>query len=450
MKNPLLAKAAVVVALSFSMIIVINLVGGVVAERQQRQTEASAEISSSYSGAQRTGSPILVIPYAEEYDQDEYDEKHQVKRTVLKRLDHQLVYFPTELSVNGDATIDWKHRGLFRALVYEWRANEAGAFSVPAVLPYSRQHPNSRILPGTPSLIVPLTDPRGLVSKPIATLDGHDLVFERGSGIGRVDDCIHAAIPLEWLTGATPMPFSMRISLRGTESFGFVPYGESTQVSLESAWPNPSFTGAFLPSPQSTHISKIGFAAGWEVSGLATSSQSDMLNCLIGVQCNGLAEEQAIEVHFIEPINIYSLSNRAIKYGFLFVALIFSAFLLFELVKRLRIHPAQYLLVGLAIAIFFLLLISISEHLEFWLAYLIAASASTLLITVYLAGILGGIARGASFGVGLSILYGCLFGLLSSEDNALVLGSGLLFVLLAAAMLTTRKLDWYDLQERIA
>jgi len=175
-----------------------------------------------------------------------------------------------------------------------------------------------------------------------------------------------------------------------------------------------------------------------------------MLNCLIGVQCNGLAEEQAIEVHFIEPINIYSLSNRAIKYGFLFVALIFSAFLLFELVKRLRIHPAQYLLVGLAIAIFFLLLISVSEHLEFWLAYLIAASASTLLITVYLAGILGGIARGASFGVGLSILYGCLFGLLSSEDNALVLGSGLLFVLLAAAMLTTRKLDWYDLQERIA
>ena len=129
------------------------------------------------------------------------------------------------------------------------------------------------------------------------------------------------------------------------------------------------------------------------------------------------------------------------------IALIFAAFFLYELIKRLRIHPAQYLLVGLAIALFFLLLISLSEHLDFALAYGLAALASTILITSYLSGVLGSFRPAAVFGGGIAILYACLYGLLSSEDNALVLGSILLFVVLAGAMLATRKLDWYRLSD---
>jgi inner membrane protein len=198
-----------------------------------------------------------------------------------------------------------------------------------------------------------------------------------------------------------------------------------------------------------TRTSDSGFEAAWEVSGLASSAGADLVTCIAGKACAGVANEQAIEVNLIEPINIYSLSNRAIKYGFLFVVLLFAGFFLFELVKRLRIHPAQYFLVGLAIAVFFLLLISLSEHFDFWIAYVVAATASTALITAYLTGVLGGLARALGFGLGLGILYSCLYGLLSSEDNALALGSILIFVILAAAMMITRKLDWYSLQESI-
>jgi len=154
-------------------------------------------------------------------------------------------------------------------------------------------------------------------------------------------------------------------------------------------------------------------------------------------------------VRFIEPVNIYSQSDRAVKYGFLFVGLTFGAFLLFEILKRLPIHPAQYLLVGLAQAIFFLLLLSLSEHIPFAIAYLAAALSSTGLLAFYLSYVLRSWRRGTAFGALMTLLYGALYGLLVSEDNALVMGSSLLFVLLAAAMWITRNFDWYQLAPRV-
>jgi inner membrane protein len=157
-----------------------------------------------------------------------------------------------------------------------------------------------------------------------------------------------------------------------------------------------------------------------------------------------------IEVRFIEPIDIYALSDRALKYGFLFIATTFACFLLFELQKRLRIHPAQHLLVGLALAAFFLLLLGLSEHIAFAAAYAIAAAACIALLGYYLSTVLGGVRRGLSFAVMLTALYGALYGLLISEDNALLLGSLLVFALIATAMVLTRKLDWYGLDARAA
>jgi inner membrane protein len=447
MQKLLLAKVALIALLSLIMLAVIGLIGGVVSERQQRQTEAVNEIAASFSGAQRTASPFLILPYVEEYEEKKYDARGNFMRSETKREDHSLVYFPAELAVAAEATTDWKHRGLFRALVYEWQANETGTFSLPAVLPYAHGHADSQLIPLTPRLVIALTDPRGLVRKPEAKWDGHALSFERGSGGGTIEGSIHADVPLAWLTTGRAAAFAMQLGLRGTESFAFVPYGDATHLTLHSKWPSPSFGGEFLPSPQATQIGKDGFTASWDVSGLASSAQADMEKCVQAPRCMGLSAEQATAVRFIEPINIYSLSNRAIKYAFLFVALIFAAFFLYELIKRLRIHPAQYLLVGLAIALFFLLLISLSEHLDFALAYGLAALASTILITSYLSGVLASFRPAAVFGGGIAILYACLYGLLSSEDNALVLGSILLFVVLAGAMLVTRKLDWYRLSD---
>jgi inner membrane protein len=154
---------------------------------------------------------------------------------------------------------------------------------------------------------------------------------------------------------------------------------------------------------------------------------------------------EAFDVSFIEPVNIYQKAERAVKYGALFVALTFAAFFLFETLKDLRIHPLQYGLVGFARAVFFLLLVSLSEHIMFLHAYLIASAACVLLIGYYLVHVLGSWRRGVAFGLKLTLLYGALYGLLLSEDNALMLGSLLLFAALAVFMVLTRGIDWYQL-----
>jgi inner membrane protein len=150
-----------------------------------------------------------------------------------------------------------------------------------------------------------------------------------------------------------------------------------------------------------------------------------------------------LDVAFIDPVNVYLMAERAVKYGILFVALTFAAFFLTEILMRRSIHPLQYLLVGLALAVFFLLLIALSEHIRFTLAYATSGAACVALIWTYLAGALGSRSAGAAFAGGIGLLYAVLYGVLQSEDNALLMGSLLLFAALAAVMLATRHLDWY-------
>jgi inner membrane protein len=154
---------------------------------------------------------------------------------------------------------------------------------------------------------------------------------------------------------------------------------------------------------------------------------------------------QSLGVDLINPIDVYPMTDRALKYGFLFIFITFAAFFLFELIRQLKIHPVQYGFVGLAQAIFFLLLLSLSEHIGFGISYLIATAATVAVITIYLCGVLKGLGRGITFGGILALLYGALFGLLKSEDFALVAGAVLLFALLAGVMLLTRNINWYAL-----
>jgi inner membrane protein len=202
-------------------------------------------------------------------------------------------------------------------------------------------------------------------------------------------------------------------------------------------------------------VSGRGFNAQWEVSSLASNAQAQFLagktlpsldtqrharDADSGLETGGI---DAVAVALVDPVNIYSQADRASKYGLLFVLLTFVGFFMFELIKQLPIHPVQYGLVGLALAIFFLLLVSLSEHIAFHWAYLAASVACIGLLGFYLSAVLRSAGRGIAFAAMLATLYAALYGLLVSEDNALVLGSGLLFVILAALMVVTRKIDWY-------
>lgn len=227
-----------------------------------------------------------------------------------------------------------------------------------------------------------------------------------------------------------------------------MPVAKNSQIQIKSNWPHPQFGGRFLPSPKNRQIDASGFNVAWNISSLATNAQTQ-LSSIEGEfkvpDSAPLGQVDRFSVGFIEPVNVYSQSDRATKYGLLFVALTFAAFFIFEILKSLPIHPVQYLLVGLSLVIFFLLLVGLAEHIAFLAAYLAASAACIALTSFYLVHVLHNMWRGIGFGVALTLLYGALYGLLSSENNALVMGSILLFAVLAVIMVATRKVDWYQI-----
>jgi inner membrane protein len=193
-----------------------------------------------------------------------------------------------------------------------------------------------------------------------------------------------------------------------------------------------------------TKVSRDGFAAQWRTSHFATNLSQLHQRCVQSRQCDAF-NQHSLTVSFVQPVDLYQTVERSVKYGFLFIGLTFAAFFLFEVLKRLAIHPVQYALVGLALAIFFLLLISLSEHLGFAAAYLIASASCVALNGYYVAHVLKSVRRGALFGLALSALYGLLYVLLRVEDHALLMGSMLVFACVASAMVATRRVDWYTL-----
>jgi inner membrane protein len=261
----------------------------------------------------------------------------------------------------------------------------------------------------------------------MATLAGTSLEINGGSNLDNFKTGFHGTASTVQLDGsAKTLPFTVSLRLVGTSAFGFVPVGTVSTADRFGNWPHPSFGGDFLPRTRTVQDS--GFSAQWATTALAST---------------GTKEQQGFQVRLIEPVDVYQQATRSVKYGFLFIALSFAAFFVFEQLKRLRIHPIQYGLVGLVQAVFFLLLVSLSEHMAFAWAYAASASASVLLVGVYLASVLRGVKRAVGFSAAMATLYAALFGILQSEQNALLLGSVLLFLLLAAVMLGTRKVDWY-------
>jgi inner membrane protein len=246
------------------------------------------------------------------------------------------------------------------------------------------------------------------------------------------------------------------LELIGTDRLMFLPIGAVTDVELSSDWPHPGFAGAFLPDKRS--VSARGFEARWKLSRFATGVDDAMARIPESVSPgvptpsdsrggeSGFLHTE-LGVRFVQPVDVYVQSERAVKYGFLFVFLTFVAFFLFEVLRRMAVHPIQYALCGAALALFFLLLFSLSEHLPFAAAYLVASGACVGLLAFYVGNVLRSVRRGGLFGGLLGALYGFLYVILESEDYALLLGALLLFAALGIVMIMTRRVDWYRVSE---
>ena len=452
MRYPLFLKTFIIGFVLLLIAIPLTLIGSIVKERQERQREAIQSIASSYAGAQRILGPVLVMPYQESYMVEETlsDENGKRKHSVERRVDHVRYAMPKELNIKGPLTTHIKKRGIFEAPVYEWQASIKGSLIVPEAIPAERHRSDSSITWGQAYIAFGLSDMRGVIGQPTLDWDNQRIGFVKGSGVGVADSGMLAPISLPKDGKAANVTFSLKFGLRGTERLNIVPLGENNRVHIQSPWPHPSFGGRFLPDASSQKVTSDGFDATWNISALASSAPQQFLrtakpSSASGERCPDASCLEDMEIRLVEPVNVYTLSDRALKYGFLFVGITFAAFFLFELMRRLRIHPAQYFLVGLAQALFFLLVLSLSEHTDFSIAYLIAAMASIGLIGFYLSFVLQNIWRGMAFSGILGIVFGALYGLLISEDIALMLGSLLLFGLLASAMIVTRRFDWYRL-----
>lgn len=427
----LLAKGGAVAGLSLLLLIPLALVQGVISERNARHREVEREVADSSAGRQQLIGPLLVLTYKERVETQTVDEK--TGRTTLhsKVCDRHRIIVPRDLEVAGRVKVEPRQRGLYRTQVYRLEAELKGRFQVPA----EHRYPGAEdaVTPGPAYLVLGLSDRRGLLAQPSIQWEGRPLVFQPASGQRALVSAIEAPLGLLESGRALAVPFTMSLDLLGSRHLSVAPVAGLTRMTLSGGWPTPSFQGRFLPLERK--VGPQGFEALWQVNDLARD-----LDAIL--QHNGPGAE-AFGVDFIEPVNVYLQTERAVKYGILFVLLTLGGFFLFEVLRRLPIHPVQYGLVGLALGVFFLLLLSLSERLPFPLAYAIAAGACVLLLGVYLAGALRSWTQGGAFAAGVAVLYGALYGLLASEDNALLLGSVLLFALLGGVMLGTRSVDWY-------
>lgn len=446
MNVSLTKKMFLLLVLALLMWVPLLMIENTVSERAGRRDSVQQEVADSLAGEQQILGPLLEVPYTylvnETVVVGNGKEAHEENR-IVKHAD-TLQVMPRNLVVTTTLTPVILERGIFRAVTYQSDTVLEGEFHFPARLP---EHAREALW-GEANLALGVQDVRGLSTRP--TLDWNQISYPFQPGIdnGPAETGVHAPLGLISTDPDKPQHFSIHLTLRGTKRFYVLPMAQQFQFDLKSEWPHPSFIGNFLPETRS--ITDKGFTASWRLTDFATHARQ-MESCNgDGGTCGSYLSSDRFGVALIDPVDNYLQAERAVKYGFLFIILTFSAVFLTETLRRQAVHPIQYLLTGVALALFFLLVLAFSEHVSFAMAYVIASVACVSLNGFYLGFALAHRMAGISAGGLLAVLYGVMYQLLLSEDAALLLGSSLLFGLLAIAMFITRRVDWYALTSKTA
>ncbi|HUK05707.1 MAG TPA: cell envelope integrity protein CreD [Burkholderiales bacterium] len=452
MQKSLWLKIGLVGLVALLLQIPAEMVRGLIAERKQAREGVLADIARGTSEAQSVIGPVLYVPWTRRSQEaiSTTDETGRTRTATREKLERgQIALLPETLQVDGDIALQTKHRGIYEAQLYTLQARLRGSFMLPAGLGVAAG-PGSLDW-GRAQLVLGLRDTRGIREPIRIEWDGVQPPLEPGGSAGAgLASGIHADLGVLRAEAAATAPtrheFLVELTLLGTGRLDIVPVGATSSVALASRWPHPSFAGRILPEAGGT-LTKDGFAASWRTSHFATNLAQLYQQCVQSHQCDAF-QTYSLGVSFYQPVDLYQTVERSVKYGFLFIGLTFAAFFLFEVLRRLAIHPVQYLLVGFALALFFLLLLALAEHVGFAAAYAIATAACVGLQGYYVGHVLRSARRGLAFGGTLAGLYGLLYVLLRSEDHALLMGALLVFAALAAAMIATRRVDWNALGEQ--
>ena len=415
-------------------------------DRESQSREAASSITAGWGGPQRMTGPVLVIPYKATTTQTEVQNGQSVTRT--NEVTRELTLAPEMVELSTDMQPQLRKRSIYEAVLFNAKIAGHARFTFPPDLARTGVQPAQMDMTRA-ELRFGLSDPRGLGTNPRVAVGGHPLRLQPGGGStgGRG---FFAWVDATSLTGR-PMAVDFAYDFRGNASLALEPDAGETHWTVHSSWPSPSFAGGFIPDDHK--VTSRGFRANYRIGNLslgqslvstadAAASSDTSARDALEAAADGSISNQAASISLIQPVDLYSQVNRATKYGFLFIGFTFLALLMFDVIAGVRVSPVEYLLMGAALVLFFVLLLAFAEVIGFTPAYILASAAIAGLNTAYSAAVLGSWRRSAFIGGLLIGLYAVLYILLSLEAFSLLIGSLLLFVALAGVMYATRRIDW--------
>ena len=402
------------------------MIQDLVQERQSRRDSVVMEISQKWGYSQIITGPFITIPFKTFFKDN--DGKTQFNLSYLHIL-------PESLDIIGEMKPEIRYRGLFEAVLYNIMLKFSGDFKLPLVSLLNVDSNN--ILWDKAYLSLGITDMRGIQDKIIFSVN--KTIYDAEPGL-KTTDLAESGVStqLNPLLPNETYSFSFDLNLNGSEQLSFIPVGESNTVKINSNWPSPSFNGAFLPVNR--EVKKNGFSSNWKILHL----NRNYPQFWEGAQYN--ITQSAFGVKLILTADIYQKSMRLAKYSIMFLVFTFSALFFSEIINKMRIHPMQYILIGFAILIFYVLVLSLSEYIHFNYAYILSAAAVTLIISGYAKTIIPNSMFAYTILGILVILYAYLFIVLQLEDYALILGSIGLLIIVTMVMYVTRNINWYEIE----
>jgi inner membrane protein len=420
-------------------------------DRQSQSREATESITAGWGAAQTISGPVLVIPYRAAATETVVQNGQSVTRT--NQVMRELMLAPEAAELNTAIRPEVRKHSIYEAVVYDAKIAGTARFAFPPDLVRTGVDPSQMDLTRA-ELRFGLSDPRGLGANPLVSADAHPLRLQPGGGSsgGRG---FFAWLDASSLAGQ-PIAVEFSFDLRGNEALSLAPQAGDTRWTVRSSWPSPSFGGGFLPGAR--NVTEHGFDATYRIGNLAlgrslVSTADAGASSSAAASSDGPptaeAQAQTAQISLIQPVDLYSQVNRATKYGFLFIGFTFLALLMFDVIGGVRVSPVEYLLMGAALVLFFVMLLAFAEVIGFTPAYILASAAIAGLNTAYSAAVLGSWRRAAFIGALLVGLYAVLYILLSLEAYSLLIGSLLLFAALAGVMYATRRVDWGAKREAV-
>ena len=428
LKSPLFWKITTLIGCVVLLSLPLMMVRELINERADYRSEVVDAIEQSTSGSQKLAGPLIAIPITETLTRMENQKEVNYQRSWV------YYWLPESLAVAGKQTVESRRVGIYSGQVWHNALQIKASFD-PLRLAALRK---TNIVLGQPRLVVSVGDARGIGAIHAPEVNGNVLSVEPGLGISGDGAGIHMPMPA-LAEDNKPLEIAFSLDLNGTGEFSLVPIGRNSELQLTSNWPHPGFLGSFLPTQR--EVSAAGYRAHWQSSWFA----NDMGSYFKDDMEIPWSRLPAFSADVMSLADQYQLTDRATKYAILLIGLTFMAFFVFESLTRRPLHPMQYLLVGLSLVLFYLVLLALSEHVGFTAAWLAASLSGAVMNGVYLQAVLRGWRNSLLFVAALLLLDGVMWFLLHSEDSALLLGTGVLVLALSVLMFLTRRVDWYAL-----